>query len=290
MSDLKERIIEGFLGLNSILIIFILLAIFAFIGFTGVKFFFAPEVSLGSFFLDTIWNPIAFGKARYGVLNLILGTMFIAVGALGISIPLGVATATYLSEIASERTKQILKPVFEMIAAIPSVVLGLFGLLILAPLFANLFGLPNGLNAFTASILVGFMALPTITSIAEDAISSVPKSYKDASSALGATKLETIQNVTLPAAKSGIIASIMLGFGRIIGETMVVSMIAGNVKGAPTNLFDPVRPMTANIAIEAQEVVQGSTHYQGLFAIGALLFLITFGINTAADWIIHRGE
>ena len=290
MSDLKERIIEGFLGLNSILIIFILLAIFAFIGFTGVKFFFAPEVSFGSFFLDTIWNPIAFGKARYGVLNLILGTMFIAVGALGISIPLGVATATYLSEIASERTKQILKPVFEMIAAIPSVVLGLFGLLILAPLFANLFGLPNGLNAFTASILVGFMALPTITSIAEDAISSVPKSYKDASSALGATKLETIQNVTLPAAKSGIIASIMLGFGRIIGETMVVSMIAGNVKGAPTNLFDPVRPMTANIAIEAQEVVQGSTHYQGLFAIGALLFLITFGINTAADWIIHRGE
>ena len=290
MSDLKERIIEGFLGLNSILIIFILLAIFAFIGFTGVKFFFAPEVSFGSFFLDTVWNPIAYGEGRYGVLNLILGTMFIAVGALGISIPLGVATATYLSEIAGERTKQILKPVFEMIAAIPSVVLGLFGLLILAPLFANLFGLPNGLNAFTASILVGFMALPTITSIAEDAISSVPKSYKDASSALGATKLETIQNVTLPAAKSGIIASIMLGFGRIIGETMVVSMIAGNVKGAPTNLFDPVRPMTANIAIEAQEVVQGSTHYQGLFAIGALLFLITFGINTAADWIIHRGE
>lgn len=290
MSELKERIIEGFLGLNSVLIILILLAIFAFIGYTGVKFFFSPEVSLGSFFLETVWNPIAYGEARWGVLNLILGTMFIAVGALGISIPLGVATATYLSEIAGERTKKILKPVFEMIAAIPSVVLGLFGLLVLAPLIANLFGIPNGLNAFTASILVGFMALPTITSIAEDAISSVPKSYKDASSALGATKLETIQNVTLPAAKSGIIASIMLGFGRIIGETMVVSMIAGNVKGTPTNLFDPVRPMTANIAIEAQEVVQGSVHYQGLFAIGALLFLITFGINTGADWIIHRGE
>ncbi len=157
-----------------------------------------------------------------------LGTLIIAAGALGFSVPLGIASAIYLSELAGERTRRILKPIFEMIAAIPSVVLGLFGLLILAPLLANIFGLPNGLNAFTASILVGFMALPTITSISEDAISGVPKSYKNASYALGATKLETTQNVTLPAAKSGITASIMLGFGRIIGETMVVSMIAGN--------------------------------------------------------------
>lgn len=289
MEDLKEKFVEGFLGLNAISIILILLAIFVFIGITGIEFFLSPEVSLSDFFLEFEWNPIAFGGPKWGVLNLVLGTLFIAVGALGFSVPLGVATAIYLSELAEERMRNILKPVFEMIAAIPSVVLGLFGLLVLAPFFSQVFGLPNGLNAFTASILVGFLALPTIISISEDAISGVPESYKQASYALGATRLETIQKVLIPGAKSGIIASVMLGFGRVVGETMVVSMVAGNVKGMPGNLFDPVRPMTANIAIEAQEVVQGSVHYQGLFAIGFLLFIITFGVNTLGDWIIRRG-
>ncbi|MFP4005279.1 MAG: phosphate ABC transporter permease subunit PstC [Candidatus Hadarchaeia archaeon] len=289
MKDLKERLIEGFLGLNAVSIVLILLAIFIFIGITGIEFFLTPEVSLADFFLSLEWNPMAFGEPEWGVINLILGTLFIAIGALGFSVPLGIATAIYLSELADSKTRNVLKPVFEMIAAIPSVVLGLFGLLVFAPFLAQVFGLPNGLNAFTASILVGFLALPTIISISEDAISGVPESYKKASYALGATKLETIQNVSIPAAKSGIIASVMLGFGRIVGETMVVSMVAGNVKGFPTNLFDAVRPMTANIAIEAEEIVQGSVHYKGLFAIGVLLFLITFGINTVADWIIHRG-
>lgn len=284
----REKLIEFFLGLNAISIIIILLAIFAFIGFTGLQFF--TEVSPAKFFLEREWNPIAFGQPDWGVLNLLLGTLFIAIGALGFAVPLGIASAVFLAKIASKRTREIFKPVIEMIAAIPSVVLGLFGLLILAPFLANLLGIPNGLNALTASILVGFMALPTIISISDDAISSVPRSYEQASYALGATDWETIEKVTLPAAKSGILASLMLGFGRVIGETMVVMMVAGNVRGMPTTLLDPVTPMTAKIAIEAQEVAQGSVHYQGLFAIGTMLFIITFGVNTLADWIIHRGE
>ncbi len=287
-NGIKEKIIEVFLNLNAISIIIILLAIFLFIGYTGVQFFTSSDVGLADFFLHLEWNPVSYGTPEWGVINLVLGTLFISIGALGFAVPLGVATAVYLSKLASKKVREILKPVFEMIAAIPSVVLGLFGLLVLAPALADLFGLPNGLNAFTASILVGFMALPTIVSISEDAISSVPKSYEKASYALGATEWETIKKVTVPASESGIVAAVMLGFGRVVGETMVVSMIAGNVRGMPTNLFDPVRPMTANIAIEAQEVVQGSTHFQGLFAIGTLLFLITFGVNTVADWIIHK--
>lgn len=286
MLNMKDKIIKYFLGLNAISIIIILLAIFAFIGFTGLQFF--TKVSPVEFFLELEWNPLAYGESSWGVINLLLGTLFIAIGALGFAIPFGIATAVYLSKIASERTREILKPIFEMIAAIPSVVLGLFGLLVLASFFSNVLGLSNGLNALTASILVGFMALPTIISISEDALSGVPKKYEQASLALGATRWETIQNVSVPAATSGIIASLMLGFGRVIGETMVVLMVAGNVRGIPTNLLDPVRPMTANIAMEAQEVVQGSAHYQGLFAIGLLLFIITFGVNTIADWIIHK--
>ncbi len=286
MSNIKNRLVKYFLGLNAFSIIIILLAIFVFIGFTGIQFF--TNVSPAEFFFELEWNPLAYGDPSWGVINLLLGTLFIALGALGFAIPLGIATAVYLSKIASERTREILKPVFEMIAAIPSVVLGLFGLFVLASFFSGILGLSNGLNALTASILVGFMALPTIISISEDALSGVPKKYEQASLALGATKWETIQNVSVPAANSGIIASLMLGFGRVIGETMVVLMVAGNIRGLPTTLLDPVRPMTANIAMEAQEVVQGSPHYQGLFAIGLFLFLITFGVNTIADWVIHK--
>ncbi|KXB09181.1 phosphate ABC transporter permease [candidate division MSBL1 archaeon SCGC-AAA833F18] len=287
MRDVKEKAIEVFLSLNALSIIFILLAIFAFIAFTGLQFF--SEVNPAEFFLGTKWDPTTYVEPSWGMLNLLMGTLLIAVGALGFAIPLGIASAIYLSKIASERARGILKPFIEMIAAIPSVVLGLFGLLVLAPLIANLFGIPNGLNALTASVLVGFMALPTIISISEDALSSVPRSYEEASYALGATKWETIKKVTVPASKSGIIASLMLGFGRVIGETMVVVMVAGNAIAMPTSFLDPVRPMTANIAIEAQEVVQGSLHYEGLFAIATILFIMTFGVNTLADWVIHRG-
>lgn len=288
MAKIKEKLIEYFLGLNAISLIVILLLIFAFIASTGFRFF--EGVSPLDFFLEGEWNPTAYGAPEWGMLNLLLGTIFIAVGALGFAVPLGIASAIFLSKLADDRIRNILKPAFEMIAAIPSVVLGLFGLLFLVPIITGLLGISSGLNAFTASLLVGFMALPTIISISEDALSAVPRSYEEASYALGATKWETIKKVSVPAAESGIVASLMLGFGRVIGETMVVLMIAGNAKGLPTSFLDPVRPMTANIAIEAQEVVQGSLHYQGLFMIGTVLFILTFGVNTLADWIIHRGD
>ncbi|KXB03902.1 phosphate ABC transporter permease [candidate division MSBL1 archaeon SCGC-AAA261F19] len=287
MRDWKEKLTEVFLGLNAVAVVLILIVIFIFIGFTGLKFFF--KVNPAEFFLKTTWDPTGLVEQSWGVLGLLTGTLFIAIGSLGFAIPLGIASAIYLAKIASDRIREILKPFIEMIAAIPSVVLGLFGLLVLAPIIADLSGIPSGLNALTASILVGFMALPTIISISEDALSSVPKSYEEASYALGATRWETIRKVTVPAAKSGIIASLMLGFGRVIGETMVVLMVAGNAIAMPKSFLDPVRPMTANIAMEATEVVQGGIHYQALFAIATFLFIMTFGVNTIADWIIHRG-
>ncbi|KXB01350.1 hypothetical protein AKJ41_01855 [candidate division MSBL1 archaeon SCGC-AAA259O05] len=284
MAEIKERLIEYFVEFNAISIIIVLVAIFLFIGFTGLKFF--TNVNPLDFFLHVEWNPSA---GEWGVINLLVGTLLVAVGALGFAVPLGIASAIFLSKIAGERVRGVLKPLIEMIAAIPSVVVGTFGFLFLVPLMAGLPGITSGLNVLTASILVGFMALPTIISISDDALSSVPKSYEEASYALGATKWETIKNVTVPGAKSGIVASLMLGFGRAVGETMVVLMVAGNVRAFPTSLLDPVRPMTANIAMEVGEVAKGSIHYQGLFAIGTLLFVITFGVNTLGDWIIHRG-
>ncbi len=268
------------------LTVVILVGIFLFLLMNGIGTF--TQVSLHDFFLSTDWNPSAAGTPSWGILSLLYGTLMISAGTLIIAVPFGLALAIYLAEIAKPTTREILKPVIEMIAGIPSVVLGLLGLLYVAPLVARTFHLSNGLNALTASILVAIAAIPTIASLCEDALADVSRRMTEASLALGATQWTTIKRVLVPAAASGIGAAIMLGLGRAIGETMVVLMVAGNSLAFPHSFLDPVRPMTATIAIEIREVVVGDLHWQGLFAIGLVLFILTFFLNSLTDLVIHR--
>ena len=282
----KEKLIKLFFSTISITTLLLLVGIFLFLFITGINAF--SEISLKEFFLGKIWNPEAYGKPSWGILALIVSTLIVTFGALVFAVPLGIVSAVYLSEIASSKTREIIKPIIEMIASVPSVVLGLIGIIFLSPVIANIFGLSSGLNALTSSLIVGIMVLPTIISVSEDVITSLPKDFKEASLALGATKYQTIKMVLIPAALSGIVASIMLGLGRAVGETMAVLMVAGNAIAMPNSFFDPVRPMTANIAIEIKEVVRGSLHYEALFAIGLVLFIMTFVVNLVSDIIINK--
>jgi phosphate transport system permease protein len=236
------------------------------------------DVPLSTLLSDR-WYPI---EGMYGILPLLLGSLTVTLLAIVIAIPLGIGTAIYISEVASPRIKNILKPLVEILAGIPSVVLGFFGILVLAPFLRRFLGLPTGLNAFTGALLLAWASLPTIVSIAEDALNAVPQSYREASWAVGATQWQTIWGVTLPAARSGVLTAIMLGLGRVIGETMAVMMVTGNAPVMPTSLeafFSPIRTMTATIASEMGEVANGSPHYHVLFFIGMVLFLTALVIN-----------
>ncbi len=284
----KEKNIEFTFLFVSLITLFILLGIFAFLFTTGIHAF--SEIGLKKFFLEKEWNPTSYSGPKWGILGLIMSTLMIVIGSLIISVPLGIASAIYIAEIAPKKTKEIIKPAIEMLAGVPSVVLGLIGLLVLAPLIAKIFNLSSGLNALTSSIIVSIMALPTIISISEDIITSLPKDFKEASLSLGATKWQTIKMVIIPASISGLIAAVMLGLGRIVGETMAVLMVAGNSIAFPNSFFDPIRPITANIAIEIKEVVKGSLHYEALFAMGLVLFSITFIVNLISDAIIKKGQ
>ncbi len=263
-----------------------LAGIFVFLLYIGSGVF--RHIGVEEFFGSTNWNPTAYGAPEWGIGALFASTIIITGLTVVLSFPLGFAIALYLSLVAPRRVREVLKPLIEMIASIPSVVLGLIGLVFIAPLVARVFNISNGLNALTAAMLVAIAALPTIASICEDALSSVPRRYKEASFALGASHWQTIRHIIIPAARSGLLAALILGLGRIIGETMIVLMVAGNSRALPLSLLDPVRPMTATIAIEVKEVVIGSIHWQGLFAIGLVLFLITFFINAIADLLIRR--
>jgi len=217
----------------------------------------------------------------------------VTIVAILIALPLGVATAVFVREVAPNWAREILKPLIEILAGIPSVVLGFFGMTILAPLIREGLGAPTGLTAFTGALLLAYMALPTIISVAEDALDAVPKSYRDAGLAMGATEWQTIWRVVVPAARSGIVVAVMLGMGRAIGETMAVMMVTGNAARLPLSLdslFRPVRTMTATIAAEMGEVAQGSTHYHALFGLGIILFLITFLVNLAAASSIFKRQ
>jgi phosphate transport system permease protein len=227
----------------------------------------------------------------YGLAPLVLGSLLVTVGAIAISLPLGVATALFIGEIAPDWVREILKPSIEIIAGIPSVVIGFVGIQVVSPLVREFSGAPTGLTALTGTLLLAYMALPTIISIAEDALDSVPESYRHAAYALSATQWQTIWRVVLPAARPGIVTAVMLGVGRAIGETMTVMMVAGNAARMPLGLdafLRPVRTMTATIAAEMGEVARGSTHYHVLFVVGLVLFLLTFVINLAAAFSIFR--
>jgi len=281
-----EFAIESFVRVAGGSAIFLVALIFFFLLREGTPAFW--EVSLGNL-LSTRWYP-TFGF--YGLLPLLYGSLLVTVGATLLSVPLGLATAIYMRELAPPWVREILKPLIEVIAGIPSVVLGFLGMVVVAPLVRQWLGLPTGLTAFTGSIMLAYMALPTIVSIAEDAIDAVPKAYRDGALALGATHWQTIYRVVLPAARSGILTAVMLGLGRAIGETMAVMMVTGNAARMGREwaaLFRPARTMTATIAAEMGEVAQGSAHYHVLFAVGIVLFLVAFAINGVASIIALRG-
>jgi phosphate transport system permease protein len=245
------------------------------------------EVPLSVLF-STRWYPI---EGFYGILPLIGGSLLVTAGATLLAVPIGLATAIYISEIAPRWMREILKPIIEILAGLPSVVLGFIGIIALAPQLRVLLNLPTGLTALAGSILLGIIAIPTIVSVAEDALDSVPRSYRDAALAIGATRWQTIIRVTLPAARSGVLTAVMLGIGRAIGETMTVMMVTGNAPVMIRSLraiLMPTRTMTATIAAEMGEVAKGSVHYHVLFLIGLILFLISLTVNIIASAMVFR--
>lgn len=273
--------IVGIAGFN-IIIVFL---IFLFILTNSMKFF--SHIPFTDFFFGKQWVSLS---EVFGLLPLLTGSLWVTLSALVIAVPLSIITAVYISEYASEKKRETLKILIETMSALPSVALGYIGLYVFSDPIKRLFDLNTGLTALTGGIMLAFMAIPTIVSISDDAIRALDKSYKEASLALGANKLETIIKVILPAAFPGIFAGIMLGFGRIIGETMTVLMVTGNSPNLRATLLSPVRTMTATIAAEMGEVVQGSEHYYALFAIGLVLFVISFITNTLGDHFIHKSR
>jgi phosphate transport system permease protein len=245
------------------------------------------EVNLGNL-LSSRWYPV---ESYYGVLPLISGSLLVTLGAALVAIPFGLGTAIFIAEIAPRWAREILKPLVELLGGLPSVVLGFLGILVLSPNLRILLDLPTGLTALAGSLLLGAIAIPTVVSVAEDALDSVPRSYRDAALALGATRWQTIWRVTLPAARSGVLTAVMLGVGRAIGETMTVMMVTGNAPVLATSLtsmFAPVRTMTATIAAEMGEVASGSVHYHSLFFIGMVLFVISLIVNITASSVVFK--
>jgi phosphate transport system permease protein len=278
-----EFVIENLIRLAGVSTVFIVGLIFLFLLREGIPAFL--DVPLRQLF-GSRWYPI---ENIFGLWPLMVGSMLVTAGAVIIAVPLGLTTAIYLGEIAPPWQREILKPLIEVLAGIPSIVLGFLGWVTLAPLIQNL-GAPTGLTGFTGSLILAYMALPTIISISEDALYAVPKEYRDGALAIGATQWQTIWRVVLPAARSGLVIAVMLGIGRAIGETMAVMMVTGNAANIPDfgagMFFQPIRTMTATIAAEMGEVAQGSLHYNVLFGIGIVLFLITAGINSLAGRLV----
>jgi len=280
-----EFAIETLIRLMGLSTIGFVILILAFLVNEGAPLFW--QVPLSSL-LDTRWYPTF---DLYGILPLILGSLFVTFLALVLAVPLGVITAVFVREVAPAWARDILKPLIEVLAGIPSVVLGFFGMRYISPIVREVLGAPTGLTALTGALVLGYMALPTLISVAEDALDAVPKTYRDAGLAMGASRWQTIWRVTVPAARPGIVTAIMLGMGRAIGETMAVMMVTGNAARMPLGLdalMKPVRTMTATIAAEMGEVAKGSLHYRALFGIGIILFAITFLINLAAASVMFK--
>jgi phosphate transport system permease protein len=281
----RERIIRSLffgIALASITILF-LIVLFLFM--EGVPIF--KVVSIKDFLFGTHWYPTS-EPPDFGIFPLIVASISVTLLSSILAIPLGVMTAIYLAEIASFRSREVVKPIVELLAALPSVVIGFFGMVVVAPFLQNIFDIPTGLNLFNASLMLAFMSIPTICSISEDAIYGVSQEIKEASLALGATHWQTIYRVIIPASLSGITTAIILGMSRAIGETMVVLMVAGGATLIPTSIFDPVRPMPASIAAEMAEAPFGGNHYHALFAIGIVLFCFTLVFNIVAEHVAYK--
>ncbi len=283
--QIKDRGMNVFFFCIATASITILFMISVFLFMEGLPIF--KVVSVKDFIFGSYWYPTS-DPPDFGIFPLIIGSVVVTILSASVSIPLGVMSAVYLAEIARVKIREIVKPIVELLAALPSVVIGFFGMVIVAPFLQNVLDIPTGLNIFNASLMLAFMSVPTICSISEDAIYSVPTNLKEASLALGATHLETIVRVVLPASISGISTAIILGMSRAIGETMVVLMVAGGAAMVPASIFDPARPMPASIAAEMAEAPFRGDHYYALFATGIVLFVFIFIFNIIAEHIAHK--
>ena len=287
IARLWEWLVESVIRTAGVLAVVFVLLIFAFLLRDALPVF--TQRSLADLLAGDQWRPTS-EPAQFGMLALIVGSVYVTAGALALSVPLGLGCAVFIAEVAPDNVRELLKPTVEMLAAIPSVVYGFLGLLVIGPWLKDLLGLLVAQFAALGSLMLALMAIPTIVSISEDAIRNVPLALRDSSLALGATRWQTIIRVTLPAARSGIIAACLLGLGRAIGETMTVLMVTGNAPIVPSGLagfLRPVRTMTATIAAEMGESAHGSVHYHALFAVGLILFVITFVTNTIADRVVR---
>ncbi len=281
----KKAIIEYLLPIFGYIAVIILVSITIIIFTEGIPTF--KSYSFWKFLTGTVWRPTS-SPPIFGSVPLLLSTLIVSGIAMLISVPLALATALYISKLTDETVKNIFKPLTELLASIPSVVYGFFGIVFIAPIVQRIFHLPIGQTGFTAGIILAFMAFPTIASISEDAITAVPADLETASFALGASKLETLFHVVIPASMPGIITAVSLGFGRAIGETMTVLMVAGGALGMPHSVFSPMRPITATIAAEMGETPIYSLHYHALFALAAELFVFIILFNLIAEF--YRGK
>ncbi|RJP40617.1 MAG: phosphate ABC transporter permease subunit PstC [Desulfobacteraceae bacterium] len=281
----REFSIRGFFFIMAFVSIAILCLILIFLAKEGLPIF--EKVSIKDFLFGKYWYP-TYDPADFGIFPLIVASLAVTACSAALAIPLGIMTAIYIAEIATPRLKEIAKPAVELLASLPSVVIGFFGMVVVAPFLQNTFNIPTGLNLFNASLMLAFMSVPTICTISEDAITSVPTELKEASLALGATHWETIVRVIIPASLSGLSTAVILGMSRAIGETMVVLMVAGGAAMMPSSIFSPVRPMPASIAAEMAEAPFRGDHYFALFATGMTLFLFTLVFNFIADYISHK--
>lgn len=281
-----DRVVQSLMFLGGISAIVFIVGIFVFITKEGVEFI-ASRFDVVQFFLSINWRPTSETNPTFGALALIVGTASITGMAMLIAIPFSLGAAIYIGEFATGKTRETLKILVELLAAIPSVVWGFIGLTIMNGLIIELFNVPIGLNVLNAGVILGLMAAPIMTTIAEDALKAVPDKYREAAEAMGATKWQVIRRVVLPAAKNGLMSAVLLGVGRGFGETMAVLMASGHSVNIPHSVFDSVRALTATIAAELGETAVGSDHYGALFTLGIFLFLITFLINLTADLVVR---
>ena len=282
---LGERAIEGWIFLNGLLAIVVLLGVLVLLLREGLPiFFYSPP---WEFFFGTKWYPVS-EPPTFGIMPFFVATLWVTLVSTAIAVPVGVGCAAYLAEVAPAKVRETVKPVVELLAGIPSVVMGFIGLMLLSPLVQSMFNLNTGLSGLTAAIMLSMMSLPIIVSVSEDALRAVPREFREAAYALGATKWETIRHVCIPGALSGIAAAVMLGVGRAVGETMTVLMVAGGALAVPYSPTEPMMPMTAAIASGIGNAVRGGLQYQALFAIGLILFVMTFAVNLIADRVLER--
>ena len=283
---IAEKIVEGIIKTGGVSCIVLIAAILFFILKESYPFL-VGAFNFKEFFFSEEWYPASVVKIRYGILALLAGTVLVTIISMLIAVPLGLACAFYISEFCSPKVREIYKILIEFLAAIPSVVWGFIAIMMINPTIITLFDVPIGLNILNASIILALMSLPLIISVGEDALRAVPETYREAAEAMGATKWEVATRVLLPAAKNGLMAAALLGVGRALGETMAVLMATGHSIQIPNSIFEPGRTLTATIAAELGESPKGGEHYQALFAIGLVLFCLSFIVNLTADFLIR---